>query len=532
MKKSDYYRALIAGLGILMVSESAKAYIIPTVDANAIAEGIKTNIELVKQSKVVVEATKLTGEIKSITGEAKAALSDLENSEIAEELRKAQKEAENLQEAAATYQEYKEKIEQEKEKLEENKEKLNNLKDKATQTYTAAKEKYEEAKEVYNEAKSLYDEAKTAADTYIPVVENVVNTKSTQPQTQETTTTQTAPAPQTTTYNNTRSTQNTQQTASEDDELKDAQAEIEQLRAALAELMSQTKDDTAIQENSATITDLEEAQAEIERLKAELAKYQEAANEEPTSEEEENTNTQIEEEPSAQEDEEETTPKATRSFRQIPEVNPNEVFDKTSWKENGEIFMAKFENREVLKFAKEETEANQEASLASTPTGKNAKTDEFIMSDELALYCGINVNNASESELMDCVKKLIEYRSSSNATEAEKAEKLIKKILYDTSTALAAESMSGKMKAGNYKEEVIEKKKTSEDAARTTVRDDISALSSNVALLQELLSNINKIYASRLMAESLQEATKYKLQDIGESPSSDTTETETGEYNG
>ena len=276
MKKSDYYRALIAGLGILMVSESAKA-LIPTVDANAIAEGIKTNIELVKQSKVVVEATKLTGEIKSITGEAKAALSDLENSEIAEELRKAQKEAENLQEAAATYQEYKEKIEQEKEKLEENKEKLNNLKDKATQTYTAAKEKYEEAKEVYNEAKSLYDEAKTAADTYIPVVENVVNTKSTQPQTQETTTTQTAPAPQTTTYNNTRSTQNTQQTASEDDELKDAQAEIEQLRAALAELMSQTKDDTAIQENSATITDLEEAQAEIERLKAELAKYQEAA---------------------------------------------------------------------------------------------------------------------------------------------------------------------------------------------------------------------------------------------------------------
>ena len=541
MKKSDYYKSLIISLGILLYGSSAEAlFPIPTVDFSAIAEGVKTNIELVKQSKVVVEATKLTGEIKSTVGSAKSALSDLENSEEVQELKKAQKEVENLREAAKTYEEYKEKIEQEKEKLEKNKEKLNNLKDKATNAYTTVKDTYDDAKEFYDEAKDAYDEVKTTVDTYAPQVQNAINTvQSFTQETQNNTEPSTAATPQTITYDTASApqTQPTSTSTNESQELQDAKAEIEQLKAALAALMTQNEADmeTTEQTDADNITDLEEAKAEIEKLKAELEKYQQAETETeaqtpPTTDsqnvKEEETTSQTEEKTNSAE---ETTTQTRGSFRKIPQINTNDIFDKTSWIEDKEIFTASRTYKEVLQFAKEETAENQGSDLSNTPTGKNTKTDEFIMSDELAQYCGINVNNASESEISDCVKKLIEYRSSSNATEAEKAEKLIKKVLYDTSTALAAESMSTKVKSGNYKDEVIAEKQKSESQAQTTVRDDINVLSSNVALLQELMSNINKIYASRLMADSLREATKYKLQDIGETPSTATTGTSTGE---
>lgn len=539
MKKSDYYKSLIISLGILLYGSSAEA-LIPTVDFSAIAEGVKTNIELVKQSKIVVEATKLTGEIKSTVGSAKSALSDLANSEEVQELKKAQKEVENLREAAKIYEEYKEKIEQEKEKLEKKKEKLNNIKDKVTNAYTTVKDTYDDAKEFYDEAKATYDEVKTAVDTYAPQVQNAINTVRSFTQEKQTNTeSSTVSTPQTITYDTASApqTQPTSTSTNESQELQDAKAEIEQLKAALAALMTQNEADTETTEqtDADNITDLEEAKAEIEKLKAELEKYQQAETETeaqtpPTTdsqnETEEETTSQTEEKTNSAE---ETTTQTRGSFRKIPQINTNDIFDKTSWIEDKEIFTASRTYKEVLQFAKEETAENQGSDLSNTPTGKNTKTDEFIMSDELAQYCGINVNNASESEISDCVKKLIEYRSSSNATEAEKAEKLIKKVLYDTSTALAAESMSTKVKSGNYKDEVIAEKQKSESQAQTTVRDDINVLSSNVALLQELMSNINKIYASRLMADSLREATKYKLQDIGETPSTATTGTSTGE---
>ena len=539
MKKSDYYKSLIISLGILLYGSSAEA-LIPTVDFSAIAEGVKTNIELVKQSKIVVEATKLTGEIKSTVGSAKSALSDLANSEEVQELKKAQKEVENLREAAKIYEEYKEKIEQEKEKLEKKKEKLNKIKDKVTNAYTTVKDTYDDAKEFYDEAKATYDEVKTTVDTYAPQVQNAINTVRSFTQEKQTNTeSSTVSTPQTITYDTASApqTQPTSTSTNESKELQDAKAEIEQLKAALAALMTQNEADmeTTEQTDADNITDLEEAKAEIEKLKAELEKYQQAETETeaqtpPTTDsqnvKEEETTSQTEEKTNSAE---ETTTQTRGSFRKIPQINTNDIFDKTSWIEDKEIFTASRTYKEVLQFAKEETAENQGSDLSNTPTGKNTKTDEFIMSDELAQYCGINVNNASESEISDCVKKLIEYRSSSNATEAEKAEKLIKKVLYDTSTALAAESMSTKVKSGNYKDEVIAEKQKSESQAQTTVRDDINVLSSNVALLQELMSNINKIYASRLMADSLREATKYKLQDIGETPSTVTTGTSTGE---
>ena len=53
MKKSGYYMSILAGSIVFLKASTCHAFI-PTIDASAIAEGIKSNIELVKQSKVVV----------------------------------------------------------------------------------------------------------------------------------------------------------------------------------------------------------------------------------------------------------------------------------------------------------------------------------------------------------------------------------------------------------------------------------------------------------------------------------------------
>ena len=81
MKKSRYYMSILAGSIVFLKASTCHAFF-PTIDASAIAEGIKSNIELVKQSKVVVDATKLTGQISSTLGEMKASISELALDEL------------------------------------------------------------------------------------------------------------------------------------------------------------------------------------------------------------------------------------------------------------------------------------------------------------------------------------------------------------------------------------------------------------------------------------------------------------------
>ena len=59
---------LLSAAGFCLYCTAAEA-LIPTVDAGAIAEGVKSNIELVKQSAVVAEATSIAGQMNSAIGD-------------------------------------------------------------------------------------------------------------------------------------------------------------------------------------------------------------------------------------------------------------------------------------------------------------------------------------------------------------------------------------------------------------------------------------------------------------------------------
>ena len=97
MNRNSFIR-IMAGISILLASSSAIA-LIPTVDFSAIGEGVKSNIELVKQSSIVAEATSLTGEINSTIGSAKSSISQLGIEDAQKEVQKLKKQKEILEEA-------------------------------------------------------------------------------------------------------------------------------------------------------------------------------------------------------------------------------------------------------------------------------------------------------------------------------------------------------------------------------------------------------------------------------------------------
>ena len=119
MRKTGYIISLIAGICLGFCAKNSHAYMLPTIDVGAIAEGIKSNIELVKQSSIVVQATQFTGKISATLGDVKSSLTELAQSEAARMAELAKKQAENLQKAKEEYEKYKKRIEEEKAELEE-----------------------------------------------------------------------------------------------------------------------------------------------------------------------------------------------------------------------------------------------------------------------------------------------------------------------------------------------------------------------------------------------------------------------------
>ena len=306
-----------------------------------------------------------------------------------------------------------------------------------------------------------------------------------------------------------------------------ALSEIEMLKAQLAELMGQNNTQEYVSPE-----DLNAAKEEIAKLKAELKKYKEQEEGLSTNSdgefEETSSNDGLPTEEASDNPTEETSDlpetitepnkeNTSRGFRKIQTIDKNEVFDRRSELNlKKEIFTASYSRTETLKFAKEET-TDETTPLTDAPTGKNAATDEYIISDELAQYCNLNINKASESEIRDCLEKLIAYQSETNMTTAEKGKNFVYSVLYDAAIALTAEAAYYKNVASNYKTDVLGPKKTDENKSQTDTRDDIKVLSSNVKLLQALMANVNKIYASRLLYEGLNEATQYQLKDVNSS---------------
>ena len=311
MKKSGYYMSILAGSIVFLKASTCHAFI-PTIDASAIAEGIKSNIELVKQSKVVVDATKLTGQISSTLGEMKASISELALDELKKAKEFVEKQKENYEKAKEDYEKYKKEAEAAQAELEEGKKLLedakkevedakdkvggtvsdvtnayNNAKDKyekakgkvdgfiedATKAYNDAKGYYDDAKDAYNDVKGYYDKAKgyyeegkdklnDALDKAENIYDKVDSTINKGSSSGSTTTPSYTPS-----YGS----------STTPTDLASAQSEIESLRAEIEKLKVAAQVQTGYNnegEESINPQNLEEALDEIARLREELAKYQ------------------------------------------------------------------------------------------------------------------------------------------------------------------------------------------------------------------------------------------------------------------
>lgn len=139
MRKNNLLRLLAVScfLSLAIRPHQAQAQW-PTLDISSVKEGITTNIELVKQSKVVTDAMATAGKINSAIGDAKASVSKF----AGDNLKKAQEKMQKLQE--------------EKERIEKRKEE-----------YEKIKKKIDEKREAVEEYKRQIEQAKAQADSYI-----------------------------------------------------------------------------------------------------------------------------------------------------------------------------------------------------------------------------------------------------------------------------------------------------------------------------------------------------------------------------
>ncbi len=633
MKKSGYYISILAGSIVFLNASTSHAFL-PTIDASAIAEGIKSNLELVKQSKVVVDATKLTGQISSTLGEVKASISELALDELAKAKEFVEKQKENYEAAKASYEEYKKKVEEAQAELEEGKKMLEeaksnaqssiadaqstiaDAKDKvggaiedATAAYNDAKSTYEEAKDkasgfvedataAYNDAKGYYDtakgyyeEGKEKLDNALDTAGNIYNTVDSTINSSGGNGASTA-AP---TYNS----------SATPTDLESAQAEIEALRAEIEKLKASQEQSGYYYNNtteSAVPQNLEEAQDEIARLREELAKYQEAnqllqtqtlqpqeSNEEenssalplinatPTSTTNIRTRTQFTQPVNlqpldsatpitdAQEDvqtestqsqenyEKEnsqslqlidgsatttvTAPATTitepqteaisnnntvkqlnpsttlptiKSFRQRPVIDKSTLYDINAEADGlvEETYAYSAEVSERLNFAQ------LDAAVGDAPTGKNDVTGEFIISQEMAQHCEVNINTATIDQLENCIKEIITYRSNPDMKIAEKGDALVDKIFYENAVGTAAAAMYAHNKASHYKEEVLIPMKQDSAEGQSDIRDDMSVLTTAQEQIQNLLIDLTKAYAAQVYQKSIKDSLSTRLQDV------------------
>lgn len=159
--KTKFSRNALALFGVIMLMSSAADVHAqwPTLDIAAIKETISSNLQLVKQSKIVTEASKLGGKLNSTIGDAKSSMSKFASENLAkvqEKAEKLKKEKEKLEEKKKKFEEKKEKLEKQKKKYEDAKKKINDAKKKVED----AKQKVNDAKEKVNEVKGKIDEAK------------------------------------------------------------------------------------------------------------------------------------------------------------------------------------------------------------------------------------------------------------------------------------------------------------------------------------------------------------------------------------
>lgn len=156
----------LTGVGLLIsISNNAHAQF-PTFDISAIKEGITSNIELVKQSKIVTDATATAGKINAGIGDAKASVSKFagDNLEKAKEkAEKIKKEKERIEEKKKKYEKYKEELEAKKKQMEDAKARVEKAKADAEKYKSDIESGVADAKEMAADAKGMAADAKEMA---------------------------------------------------------------------------------------------------------------------------------------------------------------------------------------------------------------------------------------------------------------------------------------------------------------------------------------------------------------------------------
>lgn len=138
----------------------------PTLDISSVKEGISTNIELVKQSKVVTDAMATAGKINAGIGEAKASVSKFAGDNLAkaqEKMKKLQEEKERIEKKKEEYEKIKKEIEEKKEAMEDYKRQAEAQKADAEGYIADAKEMKDAASDVISTVKDDVSSASSSA---------------------------------------------------------------------------------------------------------------------------------------------------------------------------------------------------------------------------------------------------------------------------------------------------------------------------------------------------------------------------------
>ena len=138
----------------------------PTLDISSVKEGISTNIELVKQSKVVTDAMATAGKINAGIGEAKASVSKFAGDNLAkaqEKMKKLQEEKERIEKKKEENEKIKKEIEEKKEAMEDYKRQAEALKADAEGYIADAKEMKDAASDVISTVKDDVSSASSSA---------------------------------------------------------------------------------------------------------------------------------------------------------------------------------------------------------------------------------------------------------------------------------------------------------------------------------------------------------------------------------
>ncbi len=260
MRKNNFLRLLAVSCFLSLALQPRQvAAQWPTLDISSIKEGISTNIELVKQSKVVTDAMATAGKINSAIGDAKASASKFigDNLEKAQEkMKKLQEEKERIEKRKEQYEKIKKQMDEKKKKLEEYKSKVQDAKAQAEGYINDAKEMKEAASGLIDEVKSDIDQRTGGESSSVP--------------TPELDTPQDVTAPETQTVSSGRTAFGTQQTLTEDEmqvlpPTSDAKDYGEQDTQTAEKAQEMTEEQMRIQSEMSAL-DQERAELEVDAM--------------------------------------------------------------------------------------------------------------------------------------------------------------------------------------------------------------------------------------------------------------------------